>query len=164
MWKILDRTEEILAVAFLTGTVLAVLLGAIGRAAGVPIPAGPEIAQLLLIWTCMFGADLIMRRGEHIRISALPDLLPPGGRRVLHLLCVVSMIFFLSYSGWLGWHLAISNWAREMGASGLSYGWVTLALPVGCVLMIVSLCRRIVEYGLLLAIEPETTEGREQLL
>lgn len=163
MWKILDRLEEALAIAFLTGTVLAVLLGAVGRAVGVPLPAGPEIAQLLLIWTCMIGADLIMRRGEHIRISALPDILPSGGRRMLHLLCVVCMILFLGYAGWLGWHLAMSNWAREMGASGLSYGWVTLALPVGCGLMILSLCRRIVKHGLLLSIEPET-QDREQLL
>ena len=163
MWKVLDRTEEILAIVFLTGTVLAVLLGAIGRAIGQPVPSGPEIAQLLLIWSCMFGADLIMKRGEHIRISALPDALPPNARRLLHLICIVCMILFLGYSGWLGWNLARSNWAREIGASGLSYGWVTLALPVGCVLMIISLLRRIVEHGLLYSIEPEH-QDREQLL
>lgn len=163
MWKVLDRTEEILAIVFLTGTVLAVLLGAIGRAIGHPVPSGPEIAQLLLIWSCMFGADLIMKRGEHIRISALPDALPPGGRRLLHLVCLACMVLFLGYAGWLGWNLAMSNWAREIGASGLSYGWVTLALPVGCALMIVSLLRRTVGHGLLFSIEPEH-QNREQLL
>lgn len=163
MWKIVDRTEEVLAVVFLTGTVIAVLLGAIGRAAGHPLPAGPEVAQLLLIWTCMFGADLMMKRGEHIRISAFPDALPPSGRRMLHLFCILCMILFLGYAGWLGWHLAMSNWAREIGGSGLSYGWVTLALPVGCVLMIVSLLRRIAHHGLLFSIEPETHDT-EQLL
>lgn len=163
MWKFLDRIEEIVAVVFLAGTVLAVLLGAIGRAMGHPIPAGPEIAQLLLIWSCMLGADLIAKRGEHIRISALPDALPPGARRALHLVCLVLMVLFLGYAGWLGWILAMSNWARDMGASGLSYGWVTLALPVGCALMIVSLMRRAVGHGLLFSIEPEHHD-REQLL
>lgn len=163
MLKLFDRLEELVAVLLLAGTVVAVLVGAIGRSMGHPVPSGPEIAQLLLIWTCMIGADLVIKRGEHIRISALPDALPPNGRRLLHLVCVTCILAFLAYCGWLGWHLALSNWAREMGASGLSYGWVTLAFPVGCALMIVSVIRRIAGHGLLFAIEPEHRDG-EQLL
>lgn len=155
MLKKLDRLEEVVAVLVLAGTVLAVLVGAIGRAIGRPYPAAPEVAQLLLIWTVMFGADLVMKRGDHIRISAIPDAMAPGLRRVVHLFCVASMLLFLAYAGWLGWHLAMSNWAREMGASGLSYGWVTLAMPVGCLLMAISLIRRLVGHGLLYSIEPE---------
>jgi TRAP-type C4-dicarboxylate transport system permease small subunit len=154
MWKRFDRAEELVAVALLAGVVLAVLAGATGRAIGMPFPAGPEVAQLLLIWTCMFGADLMLKRGEHIRISALPDALPPAARRILHLVCVLCIFGFLAYVGWLGARLAASNWAREMGVSGLSYGWVTLALPVGCGLMLVSLIRRTLSEGLLLSIEP----------
>lgn len=163
MLKLFDKLEELVAVMLLAGTVIAVLVGAIGRSVGHPVPSGPEIAQLLLIWTCMFGADLVLKRGEHIRISALPDALPPGGRRLLHLICVVFILGFLAYCGWLGGQLALSNWAREMGASGLSYGWVTLALPVGCALMIFSMIRRLVGYGLLFSIEPEHRD-QEQLL
>lgn len=163
MLKLFDKLEELVAVMLLAGTVIAVLVGAIGRSVGHPVPSGLEIAQLLLIWTCMFGADLVLKRGEHIRISALPDALPPGGRRLLHLICVICILGFLAYCGWLGGQLALSNWAREMGASGLSYGWVTLALPVGCALMIFSMIRRLVGHGLLFSIEPEHRD-QEQLL
>lgn len=163
MLRLFDRLEELLAVALLAGTVIAVLAGAIGRSMGHPVPSGPEIAQLLLIWTCMFGADLVMKRGEHIRISALPDALPENGRRLLHLVCVICIVAFLAYCGWLGAKLAMSNWAREMGASGLSYGWVTLAFPVGCALMILSMIRRLAHHGLLYSIEPEVRD-QEQLL
>ena len=76
MLKKLDRLEEVVAFIVLSGTVLAVLVGAIGRAIGRPYPAAPEVAQLLLIWTVMLGADLVMKRGDHIRISAIPDALP----------------------------------------------------------------------------------------
>jgi TRAP-type C4-dicarboxylate transport system permease small subunit len=161
--KIFDRLEEIIAIIFLSGTVLAVIIGAVGRSVGYPVPAGNEIAQLLLIWTVMLGADLVIRRGDHIRISSLPDALPPQGRRLLHLVCILCILGFLGYCGWLGWNLAVSNWAREMGASGLSYGWVTLAFPIGCFLMIISLIRRILVHGLLFSIEPESRQG-EQLL
>lgn len=154
MWKRFDRAEEILAVMLLGGVVLAVLAGAVGRAIGRPFPPGPEVAQFLLIWACMFGADLVLKRGEHIRISALPDRLSASVRRVLHLFCVLCMLALLGYLGWLGARLAASNWARPMGVSGLSYGWVTVALPVGCALMSLSLIRRVVSHGLLLSIEP----------
>ncbi|MCS0495802.1 TRAP transporter small permease [Ancylobacter sp. MQZ15Z-1] len=158
MSKIFDRVEEILALVFLAGTVTAVLVGAVGRSVGVPIPAGPEIAQLLLIWTCMFGADLTIKRGDHIRISALPDALAPRYRRVLIVVSLASILAFLAYVAWLGFQLAMSNWARPMGTSGLSYAWVTLALPVGSVLMIVSLLRRLATHGLLYSLEPEVPD------
>lgn len=163
MFKLFDRIEEGVAVLFLAGTVISVLVGAVGRSVGFPFPMGPEIAQLLLIWTCMIGADLVLKRGEHIRVSALPDALSVMGRKGLHLVCVLCMMALLGYCAVLGWGLAMSNWARPMGTSGLSYGWVTLAFPVGCALMIVSLIRRIVEHGLLYSIEPLTRDG-EQLL
>jgi TRAP-type C4-dicarboxylate transport system permease small subunit len=163
MFKLFDRMEEALAVLFLAGTVLAVLVGAVGRSVGFPVPMGPEIAQLLLIWTCMFGADLVLKRGEHIRISALPDALPVPARKALHLVCVLGMMGLLGYCAVLGWGLAMSNWARPMGTSGLSYGWVTVAFPVGCALMTVSLIRRLFDHGLLFAIEPQNRDG-EQLL
>ena len=163
MWKIFDRCEEILAVGFLAATVLSVLAGAIGRASGHPFPMGAEIAQLFLIWSCMIGADLVIKRGEHIRISALPDALSPKGRSLLALICLLSIIAFLAYCAYLGWVLALSNWARPMGASGLSYGWVTVAFPVGCLLMLISLGRRVVAHGITFSIAPETRSG-EQLL
>lgn len=163
MWKLIDRSEELLAVAFLGATVFSVLAGATGRAIGHPFPMGAEIAQLCLIWSCMLGADLVIKRGEHIRISALPDALPPAGRRLLALICLLSIAAFLAYCTYLGWTLAISNWARPMGASGLSYGWVTLAFPVGCLLMLISLARRVLRHGVTYSIEPEVRSG-EQLL
>ncbi|WP_201740516.1 TRAP transporter small permease [Paracoccus aeridis] len=158
MWKIYDRILEILAILFLAGTVLAVFVGALMRAIGHPVAEAPEIAQLLLIWTVVLGAALVMQRGDHIRITALPDALSPAARRVLHLVLVSMMLAFLAYLGWIGGVLAGSNWAREMGVSGLSYGWVTLALPVGCVLMIVSLLRRLFGLGLLFSIAPEVAD------
>lgn len=163
MWKVFDRTEEIVAVIFVAATVLAVLVGAIGRSIGVPVPMGAELAQLFLIWACMLGADLVLKRGEHIRIGALPNALPIAGRKFLSLVCTVIIAAFLAYGAYLGAHLAMSNWARPMGASGLSYGWVTVAFPVGCVLMLVSLARRTIQLGLLYSIEPEEGSG-EQLL
>jgi TRAP-type C4-dicarboxylate transport system permease small subunit len=140
-----------------------VLVAAIGRTAGAPVTSAPQFAQLFLIWTCMFGADLTMKRGEHIRVSALADMSPDNVRRLLALFHVGLILSFLSFVAWLGLDLALGNWERELGGSGLSYGMVTLALPVGAVLLTVSLLRRLVQQGLLAALEP-ADQSTEDLL
>jgi TRAP-type C4-dicarboxylate transport system permease small subunit len=154
LWKIYDRAEGVFALLALIATVLAVLVAAIGRSLGTPVTSAPQFAQLFLIWTCMLGADLALKHGEAIRVSALPDMLPPRGRAVLATLNLALILPFLGFLAVLGWDLAMRNWARELGASGLSYGLVTLALPVGAVLLGVTFLRRAVSHGLAAALEP----------
>ena len=115
IWKLYDGIEQALALLALIGTVAAVLTAGIGRSIGAPVTSAPQFAQLFLIWTCMLGADLAMKRGETIRVSALPDLLPPSGRRLLSLLSLALMLPFLGFLAYLGWDLAIGNWQRELG-------------------------------------------------
>lgn len=154
IWKLYDAIEQALALLALIGTVAAVLTAGIGRSIGAPVTSAPQFAQLFLIWTCMLGADLAMKRGETIRVSALPDLLPPSGRRLLSLLSLALMLPFLGFLAYLGWDLAIGNWQRELGGSGLSYGLVTLALPVGAALLALTLVRRVLSLGVDAAFEP----------
>lgn len=148
-WKIFDRIEQVLALAALTGLVLAVLFAAIGRSIGAPVAAAPQYAQLALIWACVLGADIAARQGQHIRVNALYYMLPNKGRAAVSLLCLALVLPFLGFIAWEGWLLATGNWERELGASGLSYGLVTLALPVGAVLLALSFLRRLAAVGLL---------------
>jgi TRAP-type C4-dicarboxylate transport system permease small subunit len=162
-WKIYDRIELVLALALLAATVLAVLLTAIGRSIGTPITSGPQFAQLFLIWTCMVGADLTAKHGEHIRVSALPDILPVPLRRWVAGFNLLLMLVFLGFVAKLGFDLSVGNWQRTLGASGLSYGLVTLALPVGSALLAISLLRRAWARGLIASYEP-TQEAKEGVL
>ncbi|MFV0335586.1 MAG: TRAP transporter small permease [Tropicimonas sp.] len=154
LWKIFDRTEKAVALATLTGVVVAVLTAGIGRSIGAPVAAAPQYAQLALIWSCLFGADIAAREGQHIRVSALFDMLPRRGRAALSLLFLALILPFLGFIAWQGWFLAISNWERELGASGLSYGLVTLALPVGAALLALSFIRRFLAVGLKALFDP----------
>ncbi|MCF6370352.1 TRAP transporter small permease [Rhizobium halophilum] len=155
MWRLYDRLETALALLFLSATVVAVLVAAIGRSIGLPLTSAPQFAQLFLLWTCMFGADLCMRHGEHIRVTALPDLVPEKARRLLSLFSTVLILVFLVWIAWHGFHLAIGNWSRELGGAGLSYGIVTLALPVGAVLLTISTLRRLWSRGWGGVLEPD---------
>ncbi|MBE3636778.1 TRAP transporter small permease [Mangrovicoccus algicola] len=154
-WKIYDGVETVLTLAALAGVVIAVLASGIGRSIGAPLAAAPQYAQLCLIWTIMLGADIATRSGEHIRVSALSDALSPRGRAALSLLCAAIILPFLIFMAWHGWHLALGNWQRELGASGLSYGLVTLALPVGAALLAISFLRRLAAAGPSKLLEPD---------
>lgn len=147
-WKFYDRLELALALMAVTAMVVSVLVAAIGRSIGLPVASAPQLAQLFLIWSCMLGADLTMRSGDHIRVSALPDILPPALRSAIAALCVLLILPFLGFLVWKGFELVGSNWQRPLATSGLSYGLVTLALPVGAILLTISLLRRLWMRGL----------------
>ncbi|WP_240549419.1 TRAP transporter small permease [Billgrantia antri] len=148
MWYWYDRFEAWLAVALLGGTSLTLLVSSTARAIGQPFAGGAELAQLLFIWTAVLGADITLRHGGQVRIDALTVRLPLPLQRLTSGLCLVLMLGFLALLVWHGLPLALSNWQRPMGVAGLSYGYITLALPVGAALMIVSLMRRILAKGI----------------
>ncbi|WP_104205297.1 TRAP transporter small permease [Billgrantia saliphila] len=163
MWYWYDRLEAWLAVALLGGTSLTLLVSSTARAIGQPFAGGAELAQLLFIWTAVLGADITLRRGGQVRIDALIVRMPLPLQRLVTGLCLMLMLGFLALLVWYGFPLALSNWQRPMGVAGLSYGYITLALPVGAALMIVSLMRRIVTKGIVPSLMPDDDVVEETL-
>jgi len=148
-WKLYDRLEFVLALIAVLAMVIAVLVAAIGRTVGMPVASAPQFAMLFLIWSCMLGADLTMKAGDHIRVTALPDICGPAMRRALAALSVLLILPFLGFIIWHGFWLSAGNWQRPLATSGLSYGLVTLALPVGGILLAITILRRLWTHGLL---------------
>lgn len=148
MWRWYDRSEEWAALLLLAVLSLSMLLTATMRAFGKPFAGGAEFAQFLFIWTTVLGADITLRRGGQIRVDALVSLMPAPVAKLLTGVCLILMLGFLALLVRHGFPLALSNWQRPMGVGLLSYGYVTLALPVGACLMIITLLRRIVSQGI----------------
>lgn len=159
-WKLYDRLELVIALTVVAAMVIAVLIAAVGRTIGLPVASAPQFAQLFLIWSCMLGADLTMKAGDHIRVTALPDMLGPAMRSALAALSVLLILPFLGFIIWHGFLLSAGNWQRPLATSGLSYGLVTLALPVGAILLTISILRRLWTHGFLNVFESDenTTE------
>lgn len=163
MWRWFDRIEDYLAIVLLGGTSLTILASATMRAVGHPFTGGAELAQFLFIWTAVLGADITLRQGGHVRIDALTARLPAPLLRFITITCLVLILAFLAMLTWYGFPLALSNWQRPMGVADLSYGYVTLALPVGALMMFVSLIRRIGSKGILHSLDPDDTLAGEIL-
>ena len=132
----------IVLLAFITGLVF---VAAIMRFYGYPLIWSIDMAQLLFIWLCLFGASRAMREKSHLGMEVLVKYLGYRPRLWLELLCGILILAFLGILTFEGVLLTLLNSERTFGDSTLSYAWVTAAVPVGCLLLGVSLAYNMFE-------------------
>jgi TRAP-type C4-dicarboxylate transport system permease small subunit len=129
------RIEELASKMLLAIITLLVFFAAIMRTAGTPMIWSVDVAQLLFIWLCFLGANRAMRLKTHIGVDMLVRALPRTPRWMLELALGALTLAFLLTLAISGYRLTLLNWERIYGDSGISYAWVTGAVPVGCLLM-----------------------------
>ena len=122
------------------GALLMVITGLVFTAAvmrffGRPLIWSVDMAQLLLIWLCFFGASRAMRERAHLGVDLLVRLFGRRYRLILELMLAAVFIVFMALLAWEGYALTMLNKERIFGDSGMSYGFVTIAVPVGCILL-----------------------------
>jgi TRAP-type C4-dicarboxylate transport system permease small subunit len=132
------RIEEWLARVLLATSSLLVFVAAIARALGSPLIWAIDVAQLLFIWCCFLGADQALRGRQHIIIDILVRLFPAPVQRGLLLVHWAVIIAFLAALAGFGTQLTLLNLERPMGDTEIPYAFVTAAVPVGCLLLIVT--------------------------
>jgi TRAP-type C4-dicarboxylate transport system permease small subunit len=160
--RALERAEETVGIVLFAAVCLLVLLGAVTRTLGVPLIWAVDIAQLCFVWTAVLGADVALKRWQHIEIDILVRTFPAALRRVLALLWLVVIAAFLAALTWLGTELTLLNLERELGDTPLSYGLVTAAVPAGAALMLVTVIARLV--GALTGREEVSLEGKDGMV
>lgn len=143
--RALERAEETLGILLFAGVCLLVLLGAVTRTLGTPLIWAVDIAQMLFAWAAVLGADVALKRWQHIEIDILARVFPAAARRLLGLVWLVLIAGFLAALVWLGVELTLLNLERELGDTPLSYGFVTAAVPVGAALMLITILRRLAD-------------------
>jgi len=141
--KTLERAEEVLGTALFALMAALILLGAVGRTLGTPLIWAIDLAQLFFAWAAVLGADIALKRNQHIEIDILVRRFPPPLRSALATLWLVAIAAFLAGLVWLGTRLTLLNLERELGDVGISYGWVTAAIPAGALLLLVSVLHRL---------------------
>lgn len=135
--------EERLAMAFFAGTSIFVLIGAITRTAGSPVIWAVDLAQLCFAWACVLGADLALKKNAHIEIDIVIRNFSVTTRRYLAILWLIAIAAFLAMLTWYGTRLTLMNTERVLGDVGISYSWVTGAIPAGCALMLATTLKRL---------------------
>lgn len=122
-----------------------VFIAAFMRFFGHPLVWSVDLAQLLFIWLCFFGAVRAMRERAHLGVDLLVRLFGRNVRLAIELGLSVLFIAFMAVLAFEGYGLTVLNWARIFGDSGISYGFVTIAVPFGCVLLSIVILANAIE-------------------
>lgn len=138
MSTFLIRIEDIVSKALLASIVLLVFGAAVGRSLGHPLIWSVDLAQLLFVWLCFLGANRAMRARAHVGVDLFVRKLPRMGRWAIEIALAVLALVFLLTLVVSGYRLTILNWQRVYGDSGISYAWVTSAVPVGAALLAIT--------------------------
>ena len=162
MAKLLQTIEEKLSKLLLVMTVILVFVASLARWIGYPIVWSVDIAQLLFIWVCFFGANQALRRGEHIGVDFIVRYLPQPVQNFLDVCFRLLILAFLAAIVWYGIDLTMLNVERRFSDTDLSYAWVTVAVPVGSFLLLVTLLRQFRSRQKIVAQQPQPIdEGLE---
>ncbi len=122
-----------------------VFIAAVMRFAGYPIIWSVDLAQLLFIWLCFVGAARAMRQRAHLGVDFLVRLFGHKTRLMIETLLAVVFIAFMIVLMREGYKLTLMNIERLFGDSGLSYAYVTIAVPVGCIFLSLAIIANLVE-------------------
>ena len=129
---------ELLAVALIVVEIAILFSGVIARyVVHVPLVWTDELATILFLWLSMLGAVIALRRGEHMRMTALVDRVGPGARRFLDVFAITSSLVFLVLILVPGCNYAYEESFIVTPALQISNIWSAVALPVGIALMLV---------------------------
>ncbi len=87
----------------------------------------------------VFGAAIAARRGQHLAVELITDMLPAVLRRAVIVTATLLSTILLAASVWFCWQLV----ANQMGTGMRSYGlgmplwWYSAALPFGFALVLI---------------------------
>lgn len=141
--RALEKAEEVLGSLLFAAMAFLVFAGALGRTLGAPLIWAIDLAQLFFAWAAVLGADVALKRNQHIEIDILVRRFPAAARRTLAFVWLVAIAVFLAALVWLGTQLTLLNLERELGDAGISYGWVTAAIPTGALLLLITVLTRL---------------------
>lgn len=133
------QIEAAIARVLLAAMVGLVFFAGVLRWFGMPLVWAMDVAQLMFVWAAFLGADMAMRRRGLIAVDLFVRWLPPRWRAPIDLLTGGVVLAFLVAMVVLGYDLVMLNLEREFGDSGISYGFVTAAVPVGCGMLALTL-------------------------
>ncbi len=135
--RALGLLVEIPAAILVVAEVVVLFSGIVARYVfHTPLPWSDELASMLFLWLAMLGAVVALRRGEHMRMTALVGRLGPQGRAFFDALALAAGLAFLLLVLPPAW-----TWAEEEAfittpAMEVTNLWRAAAFPVGVALML----------------------------
>jgi TRAP-type transport system small permease protein len=149
MAKLYERVcaaEAWIAAVLLILMVVLIFLGGVMRMLGTPINWSGDIATACFAWACFLCADIAWRKNALMSIELVTERLPARVQKLLAYANYAIIVAFLVYVLVGGLYLSWISRARSFqGIPEISYSWVTLSMPVGAVLLLITAAIKIRE-------------------
>ncbi|MFC3282457.1 TRAP transporter small permease subunit [Litchfieldella rifensis] len=133
------KAEAWIAGVLLVLMVVFVFTGGIARMMHTPMNWTIDAATWAFAWATFLCADIAWRRDSLMAVDLFTRRLPISAQKgltILNYVLIIAFLIFLVVTGlWLSW----TSWERSFrGIPSISYSWITLSLPVGGLLLLVT--------------------------
>ena len=146
IYEYICKAEELIAKTSLSVIAVLIFAAAIARCLRHPIIWAVDISTFLFAWVVFLSADIAMRHDKLVNLDMVTKLLPEKFQKTLkiinHLIIIVFLLALIGYGFWLSY---TTRFRTFPGLTTLSYTWVTLSVPVGSILMLVTSVLKIKE-------------------
>jgi TRAP-type C4-dicarboxylate transport system permease small subunit len=153
------KVEETIVAVFVAVITFLIFVSAIARGLNHPLNWAPDTSLLLLAWVIFLGADSALRRSDFIRVDMLLKYFPQKLQEFLYYFFYVVTIIFLGILTRYGIPLCFENSKRNFQALTISYSWATISVPVGAILMTITIVLKLIKRWKQEKIKPEGSEA-----
>lgn len=130
---------EALAACLVVTEIVLLFTGVIARYGfNRPIVWSDELAGAIFLWLSMLGSVIALRRGEHMRFTALADRAPPVWRSRLRCMVVLIVVAFLGLAASPAFDYVEDESFAVMPNLGVASSWRVAAIAGGIILMLVT--------------------------
>ena len=139
------KFEENLALVLLAGLTILVFVSAMMRTIGFPLNWAQDAALVAFAWMIFFGSDIALRGPGLIGVDLIVKKFPFTLQKIIDIIFKIAIIIFLVILVVNGITMTIDGWDREITTLGISYSFVTMAVPVGSFFMTISMIINLVK-------------------
>lgn len=146
--RIIGPLVEIPAALLVLTEIVVLLMGVVWRyVLHEPLIWSDELASMLFLWLAMLGSVVALRRGEHMRMTAVVGKLAPSSRAFLDLIAIAAALAFLALVLYPAIEFAADEVFVTTPALEIANSWRAAALPTGVGLMFLVGLIQLSRYG-----------------
>ena len=137
------RLEQWIAMLLLAGITVLVFVSAITRTFGFPLNWAQDAALIMFAWLSFIGGDIALHSTGLIGIDLIVKHFPKAVQKGIDIAFKIVMLAFLAVLVVNGYSYVMTGYKRLITTLNMSYAWVTASVPVGALLMIISVSQNL---------------------
>ena len=137
------KIEQWIAMFLLAGITVLVFISALMRTIGLPLNWAQDAALVMFAWLSFIGGDIALHSTGLIGIDLIVRHFPKSVQKGIDIVFKVVMLAFLAVLVVNGYNYVMTGYKRLITTLNVSYAFVTASVPVGSLLMIISVSQNL---------------------